>query len=168
MQSIKTPTWIMKHINDNGLKICPIICEMPESEMLQKLQDQGKFNEAIIKQMVKIIYSLQGNSFPGIEAYSFEPFLEKDYDLFLIMFQKDFSRSTQTVVLATKKLNKEVLTKYNDRSFSGQLLKTSEPYIKLDLEFMYNETTITLAYFGKQEHSDESDWDMEIIKKKIA
>ena len=151
MQSIHTPTLIMKHIEDKGLKICPVICEMPEDDVLLKIQSDGKFNEVIVKQLISVIYSLQGTPLSGShEVVGIKPILDKDYDLYLIMFRKDFIKSTQTVVLATKQLDKDIISKYNNHIITNQLFSLAHPVFKLDLRIMYNNTTVSFAYFGMQ------------------
>jgi hypothetical protein len=164
MQNIDCPMWIMNTINMDGLKICPIVCELPKDELLSKLHSTNQFGDAIVKQIIAVLHQLQGNSIDGITLVDFKPILDNDYDMFIIMFQKNFMLSTQTVVLATKQLDKQVLKKYNNNMTTARIFKDAIPTSKLDLKILSNNTAINIAYFGKLKINPE---DVSEMKGKI-
>ncbi len=163
---MECPTWIMKTIiTEDKLKICPIICEIPKSDLMTKLHISGQFNQAIVRQMIMIIGQLRGNHPSGsICQVDFKPILEDNYDLILLMFQKKFCFSTQTVVLATKVLDKEIIKKYNNNLITKSLFKKSESNIKLDIRTITNNSLISLAYLGKLK---EKEGELKALKSRI-
>ncbi len=80
------------------------------------------------------------------------------------MFQKKFCFCTQTVVLATKVLDKEIIKKYNNNLITKSLFKKSESNIKLDIRTITNNSLISLAYLGKLK---EKEGELKALKSRI-
>ena len=168
MADISCPTWILKSYTHSGLKICPIICQLPNSTTLRNIQLKGQFNEIIVKQMINVLYQFQGRPLPESPAIAkFKPFMDSDYDVFIIMFQKDFIQSCQTVVLATKHIDKDLIDKFNNNKVNSAILKMQDPAFLVSLKIMLTGGALMMCYFGHSPDPSPEIDQFKIAMKKI-
>lgn len=162
---IETPMWELDDIQDSGLNILPLICELPSDPLFSKLEFTGQFNDAIINQLVNLIRQLQGHMpSGGLMKMDFKATLKDDYDMILIMLQKDYSCSTRTLALALNDKGNEDISKY-DNEYTAKFYKNGTISQKHDVSLDLRDGVIRFAYFGKKNITDD---DTTRLKKKIA
>ena len=169
MSDISCPTWILEPYTHSGLKICPIICQLPNSTVLRDIQLKGQFNEVIVKQMINVLYQFQGRPLPGSPLVAkFKPFMDSDYDIFIVMFQKDFIQSSQTVVLATRRIDKDLLAKFNNNKVNGAILKMQDPAFLVSLKVLTTAGALMMGYFGHSPDPNPENDQFKLARKKIT
>ena len=162
---LETPIWVLDDINNDNLKILPLICELPTNELFSRLEFSGTFNDAIINQLVGLIRQLQGHiPYGGIQKVDFKPTINDNYDVILLMLQKHYSGSTRTLALALNDKGNNDIEKY-DNTYTAKFYKEGTLSNKHNVSLNLTDGVIRFAYFGSSNATNE---DFTRLKAKIT
>ncbi len=163
---LDAPLWMLEPITRHGIKILPLIVELPDHDMLRIVDATGKFNEAIVRQLFPIVQVMRGEPAPegflvSVDILDKEPPLKADgIDVVIIHFQKHYMGSTRNVPLIydQEKCTERAKSLLNDREKTNDFFKfgTFVGKIKLQVTMSRNELgrSIYLSFF-EVEHKKE-------------
>jgi hypothetical protein len=163
--NINTPLWIFDSVSIDELKILPVICELPNNPLFGQLEVINEFNAAITNQLIEILKTLQGNLPKGtLIKNDFESVLDNDHDVILLMFQKEYKRTTQTTTVALNNtVDSKLLSKYNEK-YTADIYRNGKIYKKFNVTLLIDDRNLRYAYYGT---SEVTPVDIERLQKKI-
>jgi hypothetical protein len=166
---VDTPIYVMEMINDNGIKILPVICVLPDRNIFKVIDENGEFYPAIFQQIHPIINAIKGNISVNTiintdvldENGDISCNIPNDEDVLLVLFIKDYRGSTQTFPGFSNDIveNDE---RFIDCNITNQYFKNATFLRMFNVQFMFNDN---LIQFGLYNHEGTTDVDPEIINK---
>jgi hypothetical protein len=166
MRTLKTPLLVQKPIYDNGLKICPIVCLLPNDKLFLQLELNNEFVDGITRQLMGIALQLQGRIQQStLQKIGMDAILDKDYDIMLLHYQKAYKCSTETTAVGITEKAGNVINNYNDHKKTNKMIKDGTFDISLDVQLHIEDNLINFAYYGAQPFDEK---ETEIIKSRIA
>ncbi len=102
---LDAPLWMLEPITRLGLEILLLIVELPDHDLLRIVDATGKFDEAIVHQLIPIVQVMRGEPAPkgflvNVDILDKEPPLKvPGIEVVIIQFQKHYMNSTKNVVL---------------------------------------------------------------------
>lgn len=164
-QDINTPLWILESVKIDGLVVLPIVCELPNETLFRYLEIKGEFDNAITLQLINLVKQLQGDlSVNGLVRCDFEPVIDKECDVILLMFHKAYSYSTRTIVRPMNVSVNDKISHY-DNVFTAKYFKEGKIIKKLDTCLSMKDGRIFFLYNNEGSVSED---DVTRIKSKIA
>ncbi len=139
---LDAPLWMLEPITRCGIKILPLIVELPNHDMLRTVDSvPGEFDQAIVRQLIPIVQVMRGRPPPkgfltSVDILDKEPPLKADgIDVVMIQFQKHYANSTKNVTLID---DREMYTEQlrwllDDRKKTNVFFKSGTFVGKIDL-----------------------------------
>lgn len=161
---VNTPVYVFNDIQQDGLSICSLVCELPGNKLFLMLEQAQIFHEAITQQLQSVLITLQGHIVPNTIQNSELKFpLTSGHDLMLLQYHKHYKGSTETVAIGITDKITNVASKYNDNLYTNKMFKKNTITKKLDIKLHMKDGLIKFGYHGELtlNDSDES----EILKK---
>lgn len=146
---INTPIWILEQYDG----ITPLIVRLPNDsdsqDVFEYLEESG-FDKFAANCFLKFVLQLQGKPMDGITNFDFEPVLS-DTDILMVMFQKDYLRTTKTIVVDISGKGGHKVNDYMKHENSLPVFKNGKIIDKLDVKLLIDDDSFYFAYFGNLE-----------------
>ena len=141
-----TPLWVFENEEDDGSKILPLVCELPNKVIFTLLESSNQF-EILSSLMIRLINDLQGfNTGCTTFVKSSKPALNNDYDVIFLMFKKDYTHTTKTIVLPMNEKSLDV-TKYTS-NVTRNFFKQGTIIKKFNTQLVVTGDKLTFTYSG--------------------
>jgi hypothetical protein len=112
------------HAMDN-ITICPVVVELPDSELFFYLDNINQLHEAITNQLIQLVRAAMGKPSPGMvvsQSLMDDPHLS-EADIILIHYIKRYRFSTATVAIQVNEADEGIMSKLGDDRVTKKFLR---------------------------------------------
>ena len=152
IETYDSPMWTLKTTEYNGIKIKPLLVILPNNNKLLQIEKKQVCYQAIVKQIIDIIFTLNGKITSGVIIREdiinkYNKGLFADEDIILLCFIKHYYGTTSTSIIPLTKKGFDKNTIFSDVKLTNKIIKNAECNSFIDMKMLISTNELRFGIY---------------------